>query len=65
MPILLITDKDLIGHILGTKSGLLKDAMYELMEKWLGDGVLTCKRMYIHTIWIYFISLHMKFDNIS
>ncbi|KAI4465969.1 cytochrome p450 family 4 [Holotrichia oblita] len=43
MPILLITDKDLIGHILGTKSVLLKDAMYELMEKWLGDGVLTCK----------------------
>ncbi|GJQ82475.1 hypothetical protein Trydic_g14466 [Trypoxylus dichotomus] len=42
-PILIVTDKDVMSHILTTKSMLIKDSVYNLSEKWLGDGLATCK----------------------
>ncbi|GJQ65926.1 hypothetical protein Trydic_g2707 [Trypoxylus dichotomus] len=41
MPVLLLTDKDLISHILRTKQILTKDAFYEFMATWMGDGLVT------------------------
>ncbi|GJQ68409.1 hypothetical protein Trydic_g2, partial [Trypoxylus dichotomus] len=40
MPILLVTDKDLISHILNTKQIVAKDAFYELIAAWVGDGLV-------------------------
>ncbi|GJQ82474.1 hypothetical protein Trydic_g14465 [Trypoxylus dichotomus] len=40
MPILLLTDKDLVSHILNTKQVVTKDTFYELAAAWIGDGLV-------------------------